>query len=210
MGVSQHVFTTHFRPGSQSLLEKHAGEVAQVWGPAQKPVPSVVSSHEHSGLSWQVTVIPSPPGQIEAQRHSPSVSGVPGQPPPWHIPPTHSSPSAQRWKHSPQWRSFLSRFTHLSPQRLWTSGQAQTLSSPRLMHLLEQHWESLLHSLPKRLQSSSAQATPGKEAKAAPRRAPPIHLIALPLERCLLQAPWQARLRNSVSFVWPSAAPSQK
>jgi hypothetical protein len=34
----------------------------------------------------------------------------------------------------------------------------------------------------KRLQSL-AQANPGTEAKAAPRRAPPIHLIALPLER---------------------------
>jgi hypothetical protein len=34
-----------------------------------------------------------------------------------------------------------------------------------------------------------AQATPGKEANAAPRRAPPIHLIALPRERVPVASP---------------------
>ena len=120
-----------------------------------------------------------------------------GSPP--HTPSTHSCPSGQRLKQLPQWRSFLCRFTHLSPQRVWPWGQAQTLSSPRLTQFLEQHWESLLHSLPKRLQSSSAKATPGKETSAAPRRAPPTNLSALPLERVLLRAPWQARLRSSLS-----------
>jgi hypothetical protein len=57
------------------------------------------------------------------------------------------------------------------------------------MQFFEQHWESLLHSLPKRLQSS-AQATPGTEAKAAPRRAPPTNLRALPLERVPLARPF--------------------
>src|ERR671912_239522 len=64
------------------------------------------------------------------------------------------------------------------------------------MQFLEQHWESLLHSLPKRLQSL-AQATPGTEAKAAPRRAPPIHLIALPLERVPLASPLASSSRES-------------
>src|SRR5215218_11281951 len=64
------------------------------------------------------------------------------------------------------------------------------------MQFLEQHWESLLHSLPKRLQSS-AQATPGKEASAAPRRAPPIHLIALPLERVPLASPSASSSKES-------------
>src|SRR5215211_5822884 len=64
------------------------------------------------------------------------------------------------------------------------------------MQFLEQHWESLLHSLPKRLQSS-AQAIPGKEANAAPRRAPPIHLIALPLERVPLASPLASSSKES-------------
>src|SRR5215208_2743094 len=64
------------------------------------------------------------------------------------------------------------------------------------MQFLEQHWESLLHSLPKRLQSS-AQAIPGKEANAAPRRAPPIHLIALPLERVPLASPFASWSKES-------------
>jgi hypothetical protein len=58
------------------------------------------------------------------------------------------------------------------------------------MQFLEQHWESLLHSLPKPLQSSSAKATPGTEASAAPRRAPPTNLIALPLERVPVASPF--------------------
>src|SRR5215211_8250251 len=64
------------------------------------------------------------------------------------------------------------------------------------MQFLEQHWESLLHSLPKRLQSS-AQAIPGKEANAAPRRAPPNHLIALPLERVPLASPFASWSKES-------------
>jgi hypothetical protein len=109
--------------------------------------------------------------------------------PPWHSPPTHSCPEGQRLKHSPQWRSFLCRLTHLSPQRVWRAGQPQTLSSPRLTQFLEQHWESLRHSRPNRLQSL-AQATPGTKANAAPRRAPPIHLMALPLERVPVASPF--------------------
>src|SRR5918997_1817205 len=86
------------------------------------------------------------------------------------------------------WKSAVGHWSQLSPQRVWPAGQPQTLSSPRLTQFLEQHWESLLHSLPKRLQSS-AQAIPGTEANAAPRRAPPIHLIALPLERVPVASP---------------------
>src|SRR5215212_5559369 len=119
---------------------------------------------------------------------SPEQAPPSGTHPPAHTPSTHSCPSAQRLKQAPQWRSFLWRFTHLSLQAVLPSGQPQTLSSPRLTQFFEQHWESLLHSLPKRLQSL-AQATPGMEAKAAPRRAPPIHLIALPLERVPLASP---------------------
>ena len=88
------------------------------------------------------------------------------------LPLTHSSPSAQGLKQLPQCLSFLLRFTHLSLQRVWPWGQPQTLSSPRLMQFLEQHWESLRHSLPKRLQSL-AQATPGMEPKALRTRSPP-------------------------------------
>ena len=106
----------------------------------------------------------------------------------WHAPPTHSLPSGHRLKQLPQWRSLVFRSTHPSLQRVLPSGQPQTLSSPRLMQFLEQHWESLLHSLPKRLQSS-AQATPGTEANAAPRRAPLTNLIALPLEKWPFASP---------------------
>src|SRR5215213_3194635 len=112
---------------------------------------------------------------------SPEQAPPSGTHPPAHTPSTHSCPSGQRLKQRPQWRSFVCRFTHLSLQRVWPSGQPQTLSSPRLTQFLEQHWESLRHSLPKCLQPS-AQATPGTEANAAPRRAPPTNLIALPLE----------------------------
>jgi hypothetical protein len=97
------------------------------------------------------------------QHESPQIC-VAGQPP-WHTPSTHCSPSAQRFPQRPQWRSFLCRLTHLSLQRVRPVGQAQTLSSPRLTQFPEQHWESLLHSRPKLLQSSLAKATPGKEAK---------------------------------------------
>jgi hypothetical protein len=83
--------------------------------------------------------------------------------PPERTPSTHSCPSAQRLEQLPQWFSFLLRLTHLSLQRVLPSGQPHTLSSPRLTQFFEQHWWSLLHSLPKRLQPS-AQATPGKEA----------------------------------------------
>jgi hypothetical protein len=48
----------------------------------------------------------------------------------------------------------------------------------------------------------SAQATPGMEAKAAPRRAPPIHLIALPLE----SVPFASPLANSSKEV-PTPGP---
>ena len=120
---------------------------------------------------------------------------------PSHPPPTHSSPASQRLKQLPQWRSFLSRFTHLSLQRVLPSGQAQTLSSPRLMQFLEQHWESLLHSLPKVLQSS-AQASPGTEANAAPRRAPPIHLRALPLERVPVASPLASSSKERPTPPW--------
>jgi hypothetical protein len=189
--VSQHVLTTHFQPdSSQSLLVEHVGITSQGPGPgpAQKPVPSVVSEHKQLGLPWQVTAIGIPPGQLEEQLQSHSVSGVPGQVP-LHSRPTHSSPSSQRLEHSPQWCSFFCRFTHLSLQRLLPSGQPQTLSSPRLMQFFEQHWESLLHSRPKRLQSL-AQAIPGTtKANAAPRSAPPIYLIALPLERVPVASP---------------------
>src|SRR5215208_3126721 len=124
----------------------------------------------------------------------------------WHRPPTHSMPSGQRLPQAPQWCSFLSRFTHLSLQRLWPSGQPQTFSSPRLMQFLEQHWESLLHSLPKRLQSL-AQATPGKEANAAPRRAPPIHLIALPLERVPVASSFASSSKERLVVCWLTRAP---
>jgi hypothetical protein len=69
------------------------------------------------------------------------------------------------------------------------------------MQFLEQYWESLLHSRPKRLQSL-AQATPGKEAKAAPRRAPPIHLIALPLERVPLASPLASSSKVRLVVCW--------
>ena len=111
----------------------------------------------------------------------------------WHIPLSHSSPSSQGLKQLPQCLSFLWRFTHLpSPrgflQRVLSSGQPQTLSSPRPMQFLEQHWESLLHSRPKRLQPS-AQATPGMDANAPPTRATPISRSALPLERVPVASP---------------------
>ena len=151
-----------------------------------------------------------PPVQLPLQ-HSPSVV----QEPPvdrhaWpHTPSTHSCPSGQRLKQRPQWRSVFLRFTHLpSPpgflQRVLPSGQPQILSSPRLMQFLEQHWESLRHSRPKRLQSSSAQATPGTEAKAASGGRHPSTLWPCLWRGCPLRAPWLARLRNALSFVWPS------
>ena len=62
------------------------------------------------------------------------------------------------------------------------------LISPPDAVLRAEHWEFLLHSLPNSLQSV-AQATPGTEANAAPGRAPPIHLIALPLERVPVASP---------------------
>lgn len=147
--------------------------------------------HPHS----QVSGLSVPPSQAT------------GGQPPWHIPSTHSDPSSQRLKQLPQWRSFVCKLTHLSSlQRVRPVGQPQTLSSPRLMQFLEQHWESLRHSLPKRLQSL-AQATPGKEAKAAPRRAPPIHLIALPLERVPLASPLASSSKEWLVVCWLTCDP---
>src|SRR5215217_2896141 len=104
-------------------------------------------------------------------------------------PSTHSCPSAQRLKQLPQWRSFLCRFTHLPLQQVWVERQ-------RLEQLPQ--WRSLVrrftHLSPQRVcpsehRSSSAQATPGTEANAAPRRAPPTNLSALPLERVPFASP---------------------
>ena len=234
--VPQHESTMHFQPDGheESLLDEHEGRSHSTVTLAQKPVPSVVSAQKQLRLSWQVTRVGIPPGQIEAQLQSPSVSVLSGGQLPWHTPRTHCSPSSQRWKQRPQWRSLLCRFTqlplqqvwfdaqrfaqlpqwpslvfrftHLSPQRLWPGGQPQTLSSPCLMQFFEQHWESLLHSLPKRLQSL-AQATPGTEAKAAPRRAPPIHLIALPLESVPVASPLARSSKDRLVVCWLTCCP---
>src|SRR5215208_7410525 len=100
-----------------------------------------------------------------------------------HTPSTHSSPSAHGLKQAPQWRSFLCRFTHLPLQQVWVERQ-------RLEQLPQ--WRSLVlrftHLSPQRVcpsehRSSSAQATPGTEPNAAPRRAPPINLSTLRRER---------------------------
>jgi hypothetical protein len=95
MGVVPHLQSTmHFQPGSdrQSLLDEHPGRSHSTTTLAQKPVRSVVSAQKQLGLSWQVTRVGIPPGQIEAQLQSPSVSGVPGQPhTPPRIPPHHRS-----------------------------------------------------------------------------------------------------------------------
>src|SRR5215212_710427 len=74
------------------------------------------------------------------------------------------------------------------------------------MQFLEQHCESLLHALPKRLQSL-AQATPGTEAKAAPRRAPPIHLRALPLERVPVASPLARSSKDWLVVCWLTCCP---
>lgn len=125
-----------------------------------------------------------------------------------HTPATHSCPSAQRLKQLPQWRSFLCRFTHLSLQRVRPVGQAHTLSSPRLTQFLEQHWESLRHLRPKPLQSSSsAKATPGKEANAPPTRAAPINLMALPRERVPLASPLASSSKEWLEVSWLTCAP---
>lgn len=86
---------------------------------------------------------------------------------------------------------------------------ATNLVIPRLTQFLEQHWESLLHSLPKRLQSS-AQAIPGKEAKAAPRRAHPSTLEPCPSRGCPLRAPLQARRRRTLWRSYQSGCQQKK
>jgi hypothetical protein len=124
------------------------------------PVPQL-RGEQVLGHSWHT-----PPVQLPLQHSLSVVQEPPVDRHAWpHTPFTHSCPSAQRFPQRPQWRSFLCRLTHLSLQRVRPVGQAQTLSSPRLTQFPEQHWESLLHSRPKLLQSSLAKATPGKEAK---------------------------------------------
>ena len=135
-------------------------------------------------------------------------SNSPSHTSPSHTPATHSCPSAQRLKQLPQWRSFLCRFTHLSLQRVRPVGQAHTLSSPRLTQFLEQHWESLRHLRPKPLQSSSsAKATPGKEANAPPTRAAPINLMALPRERVPLASPLASSSKEWLEVSWLTCTP---
>jgi hypothetical protein len=101
--------------------------------------------------------------------------------PPRHSPSTHSCPSSQRLEQLPQCLSFCCRFTHLPPQ--------QVCFEPQRLRQLPQ-WRSFvcklthlsLHRVCPLGHRSLAQATPGTEAKAAPTRAPLIHLSALPLE----------------------------
>jgi hypothetical protein len=103
------------------------------------------------GAHWQVEGLKACPPEQRLVTHWPPQSVVPlGQPPPWHTPPTHSLPSRQRLKQLPQCRSFLCRFTHLSPQRACPVGQPQILPSPLgfLMQFLEQHWRSPVHLRP--------------------------------------------------------------
>jgi len=105
-----------------------------------------------------------------------------------HAPSTHSSPSSQRLKQAPQWRSFLCRLTQLPLQQVWVERQ-------RLRQLPQ--WRSLVrrftHLSPQRVcpseHRSSAQATPGTEPRALPTRAAPINLSALPRERVPLATP---------------------
>ena len=124
------------------------------------------------------------------------------------VPPTHSDPSGQRLPQLPQWCSFFSRFTHLPLQQVWFE-----------RHRLEQlpQWRSLVlrftHLSPQRVcpsehrSSSLAQATPGTEAKAAPRRAPPIHLIALPLERVPVARPLASSSKDWLVVCWLTCCP---
>src|SRR5215217_3068799 len=123
-------------------------------------------------------------------------------------PSTHSCPSAQRLKQLPQWRSFLCRFTHLPLQQVWVERQ-------RLEQLPQ--WRSLVCRLtqrspqrvcPSEHRSSSAQATPGTEAKAAPTRAPPIHLSALRLETAPVARPLVSSSKEVITLLelgleWP-------
>ena len=97
--------------------------------------------------------------------------------------------------------------TQRPPQRVLPSGQPQTLSSPRLTQFFEQHWRSLRHLRPKRLQSSSAKATPGTEANVAPRRAPPTNLIALPLERVPVASPLASSSKERLVVCWLTRCP---
>jgi hypothetical protein len=142
------------------------------------PVPSARNVHE------QVWVPPS--GVVQVPQVVPGVH-PPG--PPWHSPLTHSCPSAQRLPQRPQWRSFLCRLTHLPLQQVCVERQ-------RLPQLPQ--WRSFLrrftHLSPQRVSPSEhrsppAQATPGKEAKAAPTRAPPTNLSAWRLETLPLASP---------------------
>jgi hypothetical protein len=145
--------------GHWSQLATNRPEVPLCVQTLPRPSPEAVQTQSPGQLGvhigWQNGGSPFAPGMhtCSSGQQSPPHTVSPGGQLPSHPPPTHSCPSSQRWKHSPQWRSFLCVFTHLSPQRSWPVGQLQTLSSPHLTQFLEQHWESLLHSLPKRLQS---------------------------------------------------------
>jgi hypothetical protein len=186
-------------PGSSHSQNPSTQVAADGQQMAKAPVPQTCAVGQQASPCKQASPV---------WQHSVPHSMVPlGQPPsPWHTPFTHCSPSSQRLKHSPQWRSFVCRFTHLYLQRVLPSGQPQTLWSPHLTQFLEQHWKSLRHSRPKRLQSL-AQATPGKEANAAPRRAPPIHLIALPLERVPVASPFASSSKERLVVCWLTCCP---
>jgi hypothetical protein len=102
-----------------------------------------------------------------------------GGQPPSHTPLTHSSPSAQRLPQLPQWRSLLCRLTQLPPQQVCAERQ-RLPQLPQWRSLLCRFTHLSLHWVCP--SGHAAQATPGTEAKAAPKSVPPINLSALALE----------------------------
>jgi hypothetical protein len=98
---------------------------------------------------------------------------------------------------------------HSVPQGVVSDGQAAHML---LTQLPLQHCVSFLHAFPLRLHpGGSADALPmPSDPSVPPTTAAPINLRALPREMLPLASPLvSSRRRNSLSFVWPSAAPSQ-
>src|SRR5215207_5429100 len=103
--MAQHSSSLVITLGSEGLLHALGGASGST-GSVHRQQPNPPCSHAQ--ISWLKNC---PSGQL-SDTHAPPHSVVPlGH---WHTPPTHCSPSSQRLKQRPQWRSFLFRFTHLS------------------------------------------------------------------------------------------------